>query len=119
METLIPDMPQPPSPENNATSLRGQLLIAMPGLLDPNFVHSVVYICQHSEAGAMGITINRPLGLPLSQVVALLRSNKVLYYTLLQRSTGRQRLPLVMIFSSPLQETSLMTWPVTRALTRL
>ena len=68
METLIPDMPQPPSTESNATSLRGQLLIAMPGLLDPNFVHSVVYICQHSEAGAMGITINRPLDLPLSQV---------------------------------------------------
>lgn len=68
METLIPDMPRSPSTESDATSLRGQLLIAMPGLLDPNFVHSVVYICQHSEAGAMGIAINRPLGLPLSQV---------------------------------------------------
>jgi len=68
METLIPDQPQPPSAESDATSLRGQLLIAMPGLLDPNFVHSVVYICQHTEEGAMGITINRPLGLPLSQV---------------------------------------------------
>ena len=68
MDTPISDIPQPPSAENNATSLRGQLLIAMPGLLDPNFIHSVVYICQHSEAGAMGITINRPLELPLSQV---------------------------------------------------
>lgn len=68
MDSPISDMPKPSSAENNATSLRGQLLIAMPGLLDPNFVHSVVYICQHSEAGAMGITINRPLDLPLSQV---------------------------------------------------
>lgn len=68
METLIPDPLHPPSPETSANSLRGQLLIAMPGLLDPNFVHSVVYICQHTEEGAMGITINRPLGLPLSQV---------------------------------------------------
>ena len=68
METLTPDNPQPSSNENEAGSLRGQLLIAMPGLLDPNFVHSVVYICQHSAEGAMGITVNRPLGLPLSQV---------------------------------------------------
>ena len=68
METLIPENPQPSSNENEAGSLRGQLLIAMPGLLDPNFVHSVVYICQHSAEGAMGITVNRPLGLPLSQV---------------------------------------------------
>ncbi|MBL4780661.1 MAG: YqgE/AlgH family protein [Porticoccaceae bacterium] len=61
-------MPQPPPGADEATNLRGQLLIAMPGLLDPNFVHSVVYICQHSAEGAMGIAINRPLGLPLSQV---------------------------------------------------
>ena len=68
METLIPDQAQSPSAESSGTSLRGQLLIAMPGLLDPNFLHSVIYICQHSDEGAMGITINRPLGLPLSQV---------------------------------------------------
>jgi len=68
METISPDYPQPSSNEKEAGSLRGQLLIAMPGLLDPNFVHSVVYICQHSSEGAMGITINRPLGLALSQV---------------------------------------------------
>jgi len=68
METLASNKLQPPSKENDGTNLRGQLLIAMPGLLDPNFVHSVVYICQHSEEGAMGITINRPLGMPLSQV---------------------------------------------------
>lgn len=68
METLTPDIPQHPSNENDTGSLRGQLLIAMPGLLDPNFVHAVVYICQHSPEGAMGITINRPLGLSLSQV---------------------------------------------------
>ncbi len=68
METLPPDNPQSFSEKNEAGSLRGQLLIAMPGLLDPNFVHSVVYICQHTAEGAMGITVNRPLGLPLSQV---------------------------------------------------
>ena len=68
METPTPEKPQSTALNNTATSLRGQLLIAMPGLLDPNFVHSVVYICQHSDEGAMGITINRALGLALSQV---------------------------------------------------
>jgi len=68
METLSPDSHQASAHDSNADSLRGQLLIAMPGLLDPNFVHSVIYICQHSAEGAMGITINRPLGLALSQV---------------------------------------------------
>ncbi|WP_407276803.1 YqgE/AlgH family protein [Halothiobacillus sp. DCM-1] len=33
----------------------------MPAVDDPNFSHSVTYICEHNEQGAMGITINRPL----------------------------------------------------------
>lgn len=43
------------------TSLTGQFLIAMPTLDDPNFAHTVTYICQHSEEGALGIVISRPL----------------------------------------------------------
>ncbi|NIM71161.1 MAG: YqgE/AlgH family protein [Xanthomonadales bacterium] len=35
------------------------LLIAMPGMLDPNFERSVTLMCQHSEEGAIGITINK------------------------------------------------------------
>lgn len=42
------------------TGLSGQLLVAMPGLLDPNFNRSLIYICAHSEEGAMGLIINRP-----------------------------------------------------------
>jgi putative transcriptional regulator len=38
----------------------GQLLIAMPGMLDDRFARSVIYICAHSEEGAMGIIVNRP-----------------------------------------------------------
>ncbi|MDD9333520.1 MAG: YqgE/AlgH family protein, partial [Bartonella sp.] len=34
--------------------LNGQLLIAMPGMNDKRFVRSVIYICAHSHAGAMG-----------------------------------------------------------------
>tara|TARA_B100001939_G_scaffold347659_1_gene370007 strand:- start:9062 stop:9763 length:702 start_codon:yes stop_codon:yes gene_type:complete len=40
--------------------LEGQLLIAMPGMTDPRFAHSVIYICSHNEDGAMGLAINRP-----------------------------------------------------------
>jgi putative transcriptional regulator len=41
------------------SSLRGQLLIASPALLDPNFSRSVVLIAEHDETGAMGIVVNR------------------------------------------------------------
>ncbi len=43
------------------TSLKGKLLIAMPGLTDTTFNESVVFLCAHSEDGAMGIIINKPM----------------------------------------------------------
>ncbi|WP_429136343.1 YqgE/AlgH family protein [Bartonella heixiaziensis] len=39
--------------------LGGQLLIAMPGMNDKRFVRSVIYVCAHSDAGAMGIILNQ------------------------------------------------------------
>lgn len=41
------------------SDLTGQLLIAMPGMGDPRFMHSVVYMCAHSDDGAMGLIINK------------------------------------------------------------
>src|SRR5947209_4072215 len=41
-------------------SARGQLLIAGPTLLDPNFWRTVVLIIEHSEEGALGLVLNRP-----------------------------------------------------------
>ena len=41
-------------------SLAGQLLLASPALLDPNFRRSVVLIGVHSEEGALGVVLNRP-----------------------------------------------------------
>ena len=35
--------------------------MAMPGLMDPNFHQTVTFICEHSDKGAMGIVIDRPL----------------------------------------------------------
>ncbi len=40
--------------------LEGKLLIAMPGMPDPRFQKSVIFMCAHSENGAMGIIINKP-----------------------------------------------------------
>ncbi len=39
--------------------LDGQILVAMPGMADERFARSVIYLCAHSEEGAMGIVINR------------------------------------------------------------
>ena len=41
-------------------SVRGQLLIASPNLLDPNFHRTVVLVTEHNEEGAMGLVLNRP-----------------------------------------------------------
>lgn len=40
-------------------SLKGQFLMAMPGLTDPNFYHSVICLSEHNLKGAMGIVISR------------------------------------------------------------
>jgi putative transcriptional regulator len=49
-------------------SLQGQLLIASPGLLDPNFARTVVLIAVHGEEGALGLILNREMTMPLHQV---------------------------------------------------
>lgn len=49
--------------------LERQLLIAMPGLEDPNFTRSVTLMCQHTEEGAVGITINRLSPMKLGDVM--------------------------------------------------
>lgn len=50
--------------------LINHFLIAMPGLADPNFFHTVTYICEHDADGAMGIVINRPLDLNLGDILS-------------------------------------------------
>lgn len=42
------------------TNLTGKMLIAMPGMGDPRFEHSVVLLCEHSAEGAMGLIVNKP-----------------------------------------------------------
>jgi len=53
-------------------SLQGQLLIAIPTLGDPNFAGTVVLITEHSDEGAMGLVLNRPLGVTVASAVPIL-----------------------------------------------
>lgn len=46
--------------EDIENSLSGQLLVAMPGMQDPRFEKSVIFICAHSADGAMGLIVNKP-----------------------------------------------------------
>jgi len=50
-------------------SLRGQLLIASPALLDPNFARTVVLVVEHNDEGAMGIVLNRPSTAAVAEAV--------------------------------------------------
>jgi putative transcriptional regulator len=50
-------------------SLNNHFIIAMPSLSDPNFHHTATLICEHNEDGALGIIINRPLGINLGDIL--------------------------------------------------
>ena len=54
-----------PSIAYSADHLANQFLIAMPGMVDPNFAGSVIYLFEHTERGAMGLVINRPTELDM------------------------------------------------------
>ncbi len=50
----------------SADHLANQFLVAMPGMVDPNFAGSVIYLFEHTERGAMGLVVNRPTEVNLS-----------------------------------------------------
>ncbi len=52
-------------PDSVPINLTHHFLIAMPGLRDATFAGSVVYLCEHSERGAIGLVINRPTDIDL------------------------------------------------------
>jgi putative transcriptional regulator len=45
-------------------NLTGKFLIAMPGMGDPRFENSLIYICDYSDDGAMGLIVNKPVDDP-------------------------------------------------------
>ncbi|MEE8535829.1 MAG: YqgE/AlgH family protein, partial [Kiloniellales bacterium] len=48
--------------DKDESYLTGQLLVAMPGMADPRFTRTVIYLCAHNAEGAMGLVINRLIG---------------------------------------------------------
>jgi putative transcriptional regulator len=64
-------------------SLRGQLLVAGPGLHDPNFRRTVVLLGEHGEDGAMGVVLNRPTEISVADaappLAALVDDDAVVY----------------------------------------
>lgn len=57
------------SEEETAELRAGQLLVATPALVDPNFQHSVVLLLDLDENGALGVVLNRPSPVPVDQVL--------------------------------------------------
>lgn len=53
--------------DSDMKSYHGQLLVAAPNLLDPNFLHTVALIVQHDEQGAMGLVLNRPTDMSIGE----------------------------------------------------
>jgi putative transcriptional regulator len=51
------------------TSLKNQFLIAMPGMDDEQFGHTVSLLCEHNDHGAIGLIINRPIDLSLADMM--------------------------------------------------
>ena len=58
-----------PFHDRKAATLANQFLVAMPGLDDENFNHSVTLLCEHTDGGALGLVINRPLTLRLQDML--------------------------------------------------
>lgn len=60
---------------DQALDLTGKLLVAMPGMGDPRFDHSVIYMVSHTDEGAMGLIVNKPApGVSLADVLDQLES---------------------------------------------
>ena len=55
--------------DSGFVSLKGQFLIAMPELSDPNFAKTVTCICEHSPEGALGLIINKPHPLIITEQI--------------------------------------------------
>lgn len=56
------------SPINDVSNLTNQFLIAMPGMADPHFSKTLTYICEHSEKGAIGLIVNKPIDLTMANL---------------------------------------------------
>ncbi len=54
---------------SDALSFTGRLLVATPALVDPNFARAVVLMLEHTDEGALGVVVNRPTMVPVTDVL--------------------------------------------------
>ena len=73
-------------------SFSNMLLAATPTMSDPNFYHTVIYICEHQPEGAVGLIINRPMEFPISMIFEQLQI----------QSTGDQLSSRPLLFGGPI-----------------
>lgn len=55
---------------NHSINLTGHFLIAMPGMVDARFAGTLTYLCRHDAEGALGIVVNRPIGMQMADLFA-------------------------------------------------
>lgn len=72
--------------ESSSPYLTGQLLIAMPGMRDERFARSVIYMCAHTEEGAMGLVLN--------QIIESLTFNQLLGQLGIDEAKSRPDVPV-------------------------
>ena len=63
------------NPSMDSAFLSNHFLIAMPAMGDPNFDRTVTFICEHTADGALGLVINRPTNLDLSDIFSQMSAN--------------------------------------------
>jgi len=56
-------------PRDDHKSCSGSLLLSVPQMLDPNFMHSVVLVCEHTPEGAFGFVVNQPAQCTIGELV--------------------------------------------------
>ena len=66
-----------PSTSEAFESLAGRLLVAVPGMLDPNFSRTVVLMLEHTPEGAVGLVLNRPTAMVPSRTSAPVRTTSI------------------------------------------
>ena len=67
--------------EKNATSLAGQMLVAMPSIDGGGFNRSLILMFEHSEKGAMGVAVNHVSNTPCEELIKQLEVEKILIDT--------------------------------------
>jgi putative transcriptional regulator len=54
---------------SESANFTDHFLIAMPGMVDPNFASTLTYVCEHNDDGALGIVVNRPTEMTLAALL--------------------------------------------------